>query len=128
MSWAVLSVVSTLVKEEVISIFEYPVWWYTKGFRALLRWVEEGLVYRWKSYAISLWFRHITVPMYGEYSILGRAVSLVMRVVVIIARSIAWTVEAIIYGLFIVLWLVWPIAAALGLAAALLTQGLPSLV
>lgn len=128
MSWAALSVVSTLVKEEAISILEYPVWWYTKGFRALLRWVEEGLVYRWKSYSIGLWLRHITLPMYGEYSIWGRAVSLFMRVVVVIGRSIAWTAEALVYLLFIVIWIVWPLAAVLGLIAAIFTQGLPFLV
>ena len=128
MSWAALSVVSTLVKEEAISIIEYPVWWYTKGFRALLRWVEEGLVYRWKSYAIGLWFKNITLPMYGEHSLLGRAVSLFMRIVVIIGRSIAWTAEALVYVLFVALWVVWPIAAILGLIATLFTRGLPFLV
>ena len=115
MSLPVFAVASKLAQEEVVSLFTYPVWWYTKGLVALVRWIQEGLEYRWKKYALGLWIRNIATPMYGEYSYLGRAVSFFMRVVVIFGRGVAWFVEALVYGLLLVVWLVWPVAALLGL-------------
>jgi hypothetical protein len=128
MSAPVLSVALELLFEEFFSIARYPLWWYGTGFQGLLNWVHEGLRYRWRSYAISLWARHLTTPMYGEYSLLGRAVSLFMRIVVIAGRSVAWVVEALVYLLLIVVWVVWPLAAVFGLLYALLNQQLLPLV
>ncbi len=119
MSLPVLSVASRLVQEEFFLILNYPVWWYSTGFQSLLRWVHEGLRYRWRKYAIGLWLRNLTTPMYGEYSIWGRVVSFLMRVVVIAAHFVAWCVEALVYGILMALWLVWPAACALGLIFAL---------
>ncbi len=128
MSLPALSVASHLVQEEAIALIRFPFWWYTKGFRRLLRWVGNGLSYRWKSYAIGLWARHLMTPMYGEYSIWGRVVSFIMRVVVVIARTIAWVVEALACFILILLWLIWPAAALIGFVVALLNQGLLHLV
>ncbi len=127
MSSTVFAVVSRLAQEEVVSLFTYPVWWYSTGLGRLVLWIEEGLRYRWRKYALGLWIRHIGTPMYGEYSFLGRAVSFFIRIVVIIGRGIAWLVEAFVYALLLILWVVWPIAALLGLLVAgaeVFTRGL----
>ncbi len=128
MSLPVLSVASRLIHEEVFFILRYPFWWYTTGFQNVLSWVYEGLRYRWRSYAIGLWARHLTTPMYGEYSIWGRAVSFIMRVAVIAGRSVAWAVEALVYMLLLALWFAWPLAAVVGLIYAVLNQGIDRLV
>lgn len=127
MSFPLVTVASRLVQEELISLFSYPIWWYSTGISNLTSWMVEGLRYRWRKYALGLWLRHLTLPMYGEYSFIGRAVSFCMRVVVVVGRGIAWVVEAIVYGVFLILWLVWPVLATLGLilsGAGLLARGL----
>lgn len=124
MSLPVLSVASRLMREELLLIVTYPFWWYSTGLYGVLQWVHEGLQYRWRSYAVGLWARNLMLPMYGEYSIVGRIVSVFMRIIVIAARSVAWVVEAFVYALLIALWVVWPFAAVVGLAYAMLNQGM----
>ncbi|MBP9763017.1 hypothetical protein KBD34_05390 [Patescibacteria group bacterium] len=119
----VLSVASSFLQEELVSLFSYPIWWYSTGFQRLLHWAHEGLRYRWRKYALGLWLTHLTTPMYGEYSIWGRAVSLFMRVFVVLGRGIAWIAEALVYLLLIVVWFIWPLAAIFGLIYAALSQG-----
>ena len=111
---SVFLVTSRLVWEEVLHLFFYPVWWYSNGLFGLARWAQEGLRYRARKYAIGLWMHHLSTPMYGEYSLIGRMVSVVMRLVVIIARSVAWVVEALVYTLLLVLWIAWPPLLILG--------------
>jgi hypothetical protein len=127
MSLSVVAVASRLVQEEIVSLFSYPIWWYSTGLTGLVTWIQDGLRYRWRKYALGLWLRHLTTPMYGEYSFLGRVVSFFMRIVVVFGRGVAWLVEAFIYALLFVIWLIWPVAALLGLLvslASLLARGL----
>ncbi len=119
MSLSVVTVASRLVQEEIVSLFSYPIWWYSTGVSNLLSWIQEGLRYRWHKYALGLWLRHLTTPMYGEYSWLGRGVSLFMRLIVVCARGVAWLVEAFVYGLLLAFWVVWPVVALLGLLVSL---------
>lgn len=119
MSLSVVTVASRLVQEELVSVFSYPVWWYSTGLTNLLSWIQEGLRYRWRKYALGLWLSHLTTPMYGEYSWIGRIISFFMRIAVVFGRGLAWFVEALVYGLLFVLWLVWPVAALLGLLVSL---------
>ncbi len=118
MSFPLVTVASRLVQEELVSFFLYPIWWYSTGLSHLTSWIVEGLRYRWRKYALGLWLRHLTLPMYGEYSFIGRVVSFFMRVVVVVGRGIAWGVEAIVYGLLLIIWIVWPALAILGLLYA----------
>lgn len=127
MSLSVVTVASRLVQEELVSVFTYPIWWYSTGLSNLVSWIQEGLRYRWHKYALGLWLRHLTTPMYGEYSWFGRAVSFFMRIVVVCGRGVAWGMEAGVYALLLLFWLVWPVAALLGLlvsVAGLAARGL----
>ncbi len=120
MALAVFSLAADLVQEEIVAFVHYPIWWYSHGFLGLLHWVQDGLRYRWRKYALGLWLRHLTTPMYGEYSIWGRVVSFIMRVVVVFGRSIAWLLEALVYGLLLLIWLIWPLFALLGIVFVIL--------
>ncbi|MCR4278948.1 MAG: hypothetical protein NUV81_03550 [bacterium] len=95
------------------SIVWFPAWWYTTGLRQLLQWVGRSLRYRVRAYGFSIWIKNFFVPMYGQYDISGRLISVLMRFVVLIGRSIALLVEAIIYLGAVFLWLVSPIAIIL---------------
>lgn len=120
MALAVFSLAAAFVQEEFVAFVHYPIWWYSQGFLGLLHWVQDGLRYRWRKYALGLWLTHLTTPMYGEYSIWGRVVSFLMRIVMVTGRSIAWIAEALVYALILFVWLVWPLFAALGIAFVIL--------
>lgn len=104
------------------SVAWFPVWWYTKGLGRVLLWVRRALQYRASSYAFRIWIKNLFVPMYGQHDWTGRLVSVFMRVVVLVGRSIAFVVEALVYGFGIIVWIAAPILFAL-LAAWNITSG-----
>ena len=90
------------------SVLWFPVWWYTIGLRkvALNSW--RALQYRAVSYGLRIWIKNFFVPMYGQYDLPGRLVSVFMRFVVLVGRLIALGVEALIYALGLVAWVAAP--------------------
>lgn len=111
----VRALTSVFVSDFLGSIFRFPFWWYTEGLISVLRWVGRSLKYRWRGYAIGLWFRHFFTPMYGAYDWAGRLISVAMRAVVIVARLVAFFVETIMYGAIVLLWLCAPAACLIAL-------------
>ncbi|MDP3794193.1 MAG: hypothetical protein Q8R07_05620 [Candidatus Uhrbacteria bacterium] len=90
------------------SVVYFPAWWYTKGFFGVLRYFGQALSYRWTSYQFRIWLKNFFVPMYGQEDWSGRLVSVFMRFFVLLGRLIAYAIEAAIYFLFIVFWLLAP--------------------
>lgn len=89
------------------SVVWFPVWWYTKGLGLVLQKIGAALRYRARAYAFGIWVRNLFVPMYGQNDLAGRAVSVFMRVVVLVGRGIAFVVETLLYGIGLVLWCLW---------------------
>jgi len=104
------------------SVVWFPVWWYTTGLQRVIRSSIESLHYRSKSYGLKIWVQNFLVPMYGQYDLTGRLVSVFMRAVVLIGRSIALFVEALVYGLGVFVWVIVPVAF-LALAVSSFVQG-----
>ena len=117
------SVIGFALFDVLGSIVRFPVWWYGNGLFALAEWSKDGLVYRWQSYALSLWIRQFFVPMYGAYDWTGRLISIVMRLVVIVWRMLIILLEAGGYVLLIFLWVLAPIAC-IGMAVYNILQGM----
>jgi len=89
------------------SVAWFPVWWYTQGLGLVIGKAIAALRYRARAYALNIWIRNLFVPMYGQRDLAGRAVSVFMRVVVLIGRSIALVVEAMVYVVGIIVWCLW---------------------
>jgi len=90
------------------SVVWFPVWWYTTGLKNMIVWCVEGINYRRRQYAIGLWVRNFFVPMYAQYDWGGRLVSIWMRFVVIIGRSLGLVLEGLAYAFLVVCWCVVP--------------------
>lgn len=105
------------------SILWFPLWWYTSGLKKLALRFWAGLQYRISSYGLRIWIKNLFVPMYGQYDLQGKVVSFFMRFVVLIGRSIALAVEAVLYAIGLVVWAVAP-AAFLVLFLASAAQGI----
>lgn len=116
---AMTSFFTQLVKYLSLDIFgsliTFPVWWYEKGFIEMATLAVRELRYRVKSYSFALWIKNLFVPMYGQYDLAGRAVSVFMRIVVLIGRGLALGAEALAYSLLLTLWLVVPLLAIFGI-------------
>jgi len=95
------------------SVIYFPIWWYTEGFFDVIRWVRRSLGYRWRAYSFAVWMKNFFVPMYGQYDIAGRVVSVFMRLVVLIGRGVAFVLEALAYFFLTAFWLLLPAMAFL---------------
>jgi hypothetical protein len=106
------SVAQLLIVNLLGSVAWFPVWWYTTGFGGAVAGARRALRYRVQSYALRIWIRNFFVPMYGQYDWTGRLISVFMRFVVLVGRVIALAVEALIYGVGLVIWLLVPVVSA----------------
>lgn len=95
------------------SVLWFPAWWYTEGLAMAARKAFDALRYRARAYAFGIWIRNFFSPMYGQYDLTGRLVSVFMRTVVLIGRLIAITIEAAVYAVGLVVWLALPIVSLL---------------
>jgi hypothetical protein len=104
------------------SVAWFPVWWYTTGLVRVITRAGAGLTYRSRQYGLKIWLANFFVPMYGQYDLTGRLVSVFMRFVVLVGRLIALCAEAIGWGVLIALWVAAPVTF-LVLAISSLIQG-----
>jgi hypothetical protein len=81
----------------------------------MLRWTGNSIRYVDAWLGFSVWLRNMFVPMYGETQLSGRAISFLVRLMVIAVRGIAvlaWTIIAL--AVFAAYLLLLP-AAVLGI-------------
>jgi hypothetical protein len=98
---------------EIGSIVEFPVWWYSRGVVMILTMAQEGLEYSLKEKAFGLWMRNLFTPMYGDRSWTGRALSIFMRIVVLIWRGLSFLIQAWAYLLMLFCWLLLPLVGVM---------------
>ena len=88
----------------------FPIWWYTAGFvralRAASRWFADvrGMM------AVGLWAKNLFVPMFAQYDLPGRLISFMIRLVMIIGRSIGLGFMALLFFAALVAWALFPLA------------------
>lgn len=116
----VISLVKLFFVETVGSVLQFPFWWYTDGLFEAARWCMRGLRYRWDSAGLSLWLKNFFVPMYGQYDLSGRIVSVFMRFVVLIGRVIGLCAEAFAYSVMLFIWMILPVVSFVLFAQSLL--------
>ncbi len=95
----------SVVVEIALDILKFPLWWYTSGLLLMLNWCGRTL----KGYAqfmgIGVWVKNIFVPMFGQHDWQSRMISIFMRIIQIIARSMALVFIAIgivlVFGMYL---------------------------
>lgn len=105
MNSAVISSIKFIVVDIIGDFVYWPIWWYTAGLPDRLIWFEGQVKSIWKVLALGLWLKNFFVPMYGDRSILGRAISLVMRIVILFGWKLVWFI--VWTALSLALLLIW---------------------
>ncbi len=89
--------VARLILSELLSgVFSLPVWWYTRGLVLVSTWCRETVKNTSQLFGLGVWVKNLFVPMYGETEWSGRAISFVIRMVMIILRGSAVAIWSII--------------------------------
>ncbi|PJA46426.1 hypothetical protein CO174_00225 [Candidatus Uhrbacteria bacterium CG_4_9_14_3_um_filter_50_9] len=65
-----------------------PVWWYTNGLKRVFLFTLYSMKWSSDLFGLGIWVKNLFVPMYGETSLTGRAISFGVRFVMIIVRGI----------------------------------------
>lgn len=91
------------------SILYFPLWWYSRGFLQFTGGVVGFLSDRQRGLALWVWIKNIHKPMYGQTDWQGRLISLFMRIVQIILRSIAMFFWCIIAAILVLAWILVPL-------------------
>lgn len=100
--------------ETILDLISFPFWWYSVGAKRAAIWCAGVLRSGNDALSPGLWLKNIFVPMYGQYDIQGRFISFFIRLIQVIARSIAlilWLVACL--ALFLC-WLALPVLVVYG--------------
>lgn len=97
-----------------------PVWWYGSGLAAFLRLIKNAVSGVSKSLALRVWMKNLFVPMYGDTSFAGRAISFGIRLVMVIARGLGVILFSVLSVIGFVVYVLALPAVVLGLVYSLL--------
>lgn len=100
-----LKQVSDLVLEFLFDIFRFPWWWYSGGLKHVGGWCWRGFNETRARVALGLFARYLFKPMYQDYSLTGRLLSFVMRLILIVIKLVRLGLSLLWYGLIVTAWL-----------------------
>ena len=103
-AWHSLKILGEIVRD----IAYFPVWWYTRGLVELIERLFNFIADRQRSLALAVWMKNILKPMYAQYDWQGRLISILMRVVQIILRSLVLLFWVIAVFVVFILWVILP--------------------
>jgi hypothetical protein len=85
------------------------VWWYSFGIVVSFDFLKARLREANEQFVPLLWLKNLFVPMYGQYDWQGRIMSVFMRLVNVIGRSIALLIWSTVIFAFTLVWIFAPI-------------------
>ncbi len=96
-----------IVNEVIGEVVRFPIWWYSTGLVHAI----ASLFGTWRNYArrlaVAVWAKNILVPMYGQYNLQGRLISVFIRSVQIFFRSLllffAFLLTLVAFALYVAL-------------------------
>lgn len=86
----------------------FPIWWYTKGIVYVLEKITYSARRQSALLAIDLWVKNIFVPMYGQRDWQGRIISFFIRLLQIVARSVAYGAWLMVLAATFVFYIIIP--------------------
>lgn len=92
----------------LFDVLRFPVWWYTTGTLRALQFLGREALFGLQNLSLVVLFKNLLQPMYGDYSRTGRAISLVLRLILFGVRLVLYLLWLVLLVIFVVLWLVLP--------------------
>ncbi len=98
-----------ILTELIRDLVFFPIWWYSQGLFLFVKRNWEFLKQQEKSLALFIWIKNIHRPMYGQQDWQGILISVLMRIVQIIIRSVVMLFWIGISLLAILIWVFIPL-------------------
>ena len=103
-------VFKTLFFDTVRDIIRFPIWWYTKGLIRAWKSFMESAATADQTLGVSIWFKNILKPMYGQYDLMGRFISIIIRLFQLVIRTLLLLLWIVLLLLKVALWGALPVA------------------
>lgn len=104
--------VRALARDVFWPILTFPFWWYGPGVVSAVRFVVRELGIWSQRLSLRLLGRSLFKPMYGDYTKTGRAISLVLRLLIFVVRIAAFVLWLALLLLIFVVYLAFPLLSA----------------
>ena len=104
-------VIKSIFLHSLLSILYFPVWWYTSGLKKRFFGFIKGVVNLFRNLSLKLMFTHLFKPMFGERSRSGRIISFFMRLILLIWRSVLFSLGTVGLLLLLIVWIILPVVA-----------------
>ncbi len=112
-------VTGSLIKDVFLDILReilyFPIWWYSAGLIRAAKFFWQRVKNMEVRLGVGVWVKNILKPMFGQRDIAGVLISLFMRIIQIIVRTLVlffWSV-LVLLGFFI--WIALPIFVVFGI-------------
>jgi hypothetical protein len=89
-----------------------PVFWYSRGLLDATKYCGRLVSREWQALAVGVWVKNLFVPMYAQRDFAGTLISFFMRLIQIIARSIAMIAWIIVVAALYVAYIAVPAVIA----------------
>jgi hypothetical protein len=86
--FVLLNIVKSFFFETLLSIFYFPIWWYTKGLKKRFLFLKKRVKDLSDALALKIMFANYFKPMFGDYSRQGRMISFFMRTILLLWRIV----------------------------------------
>lgn len=112
----IIQAVKILLIDLIGELLYFPIWWYSQGLKRIVIYVGQSIQNTNRNLAISLMFKNLFKPMFGQYDREGRIISFFFRLIITFFRSILFLLLVILYFLMIIFWIVAPIFVVWGIS------------
>ena len=111
----VLQAIKSIILDLVGEILYFPIWWYTQGLKGIFIYYINSVKNTNRSLALTIMFKNLFKPMFGQADREGRIISFFMRLILTISRFILFIVLVLVNSLIIVFWVLLPPVVVWGL-------------
>lgn len=107
-----------------LNLLTFPLWWYTHGLVAVWIWARRRARYDLRATGIVLFSRHLSEPLFGDYTRSGMVVGFFLRIVLLFGKSLMLLFRfALIAVVLIAYLLAIPVAIVMIINQAFLFHG-----
>lgn len=89
-------------------LIAWPVWWYTRGLARVASTLVMVIRAEARRLNLRVWLVNLWSPMYGQSDWQGRAISVVMRLIVLVFRLLVLTIWSLGLLLLLASWVLLP--------------------
>ncbi len=98
-----------LIQRFCIQIGQFFIHWYGNGTRNFLKFFYDIVSGLDQIFAVRLMALHITEPLYGDYSVIGRLIGPIFRILRMSIGALLYLVVAVAVGALYLVWIAIPV-------------------